>query len=184
MQTGTMRLRELTVRYSVRKDDEGQPVVVGRDMSNPRETAISLMTMLQDEPSEVFAILCITTKYRVIAYHEVSRGTLDATLVHPREVFKVALLANAAAIILTHNHPSGDPSPSPDDVQLTRRLVDAGALLGVEVLDHIIVGDGRYHREDEAASVSSGRGSVAHDETPCGGIDKEMSRGACRDRST
>ena len=149
-----MRLRELTVRYSVRKDGEGQPVVVGRDTSNPRETAALLMTMLQDEPSEVFAILCVTTKYRVIAYYEVSRGTLDATLVHPREVFKVALLANAAAIILTHNHPSGDPSPSPDDVQLTRRLVDAGALLGVEVLDHIVVGDSRYYREDEAASVS------------------------------
>ena len=84
MQTGTMRLRELTVRYSVRKDGEGQPVVVGRDTSNPRETAASLMTMLQDEPSEVFAVLCVTTKYRVIAYHEVSRGTLDSTLAHPR----------------------------------------------------------------------------------------------------
>ena len=84
MQTGTMRLRELTVRYSVRKDGEGQPVVVGRDLSNPRETAVSLMTMLQDEHSEVFAILCVTTKHRVIAYHEVSRGTLDSTLAHPR----------------------------------------------------------------------------------------------------
>jgi DNA repair protein RadC len=102
MQTGTMRLRELTVRYSVKKDCEGQPMVVGRDLGNPSETAASLVTMLQDEPSEVFAILCITTKHRVIAFHEVSRGTLDATLVHPREVFKVALLANAAAIILTH----------------------------------------------------------------------------------
>ena len=102
MQTGTMRLRELTVRYSVRKDCDGQPMVVGRELGNPSETAASLVTMLQDEPSEVFAILCISTKHRVIAYHEVSRGTLDATLVHPREVFKVALLANAAAIILTH----------------------------------------------------------------------------------
>ena len=120
MQTGTMRLRELTVRYSVRKDDEGQPVVVGRDLSNPRETASVLMTALQDQAGEVFAILCVSTKHRVIAFHEVSRGTLDATLVHPREVFKAALLANAAAIILTHNHPSGDPSPSADDVQLTR----------------------------------------------------------------
>ena len=153
MQTGTMRLRELTVRYSVRKDGDGQPIVVGRDLSTPRDTAASLMTMLQDEPSEVFAILCITTKHRVIAYHEVSRGTLDATLVHPREVFKVALLANAAAIILTHNHPSGDPSPSPDDVQLTRRLVDAGALLGVQVLDHIIVGDNRYYSFKEAGHI-------------------------------
>jgi DNA repair protein RadC len=92
-----------------------------------------MMTALQDQPGEVFAILCVSTKLRVIAYHEVSRGTLDATLVHPREVFKAALLANAAAIILTHNHPSGDSIPSADDVQLTRRLVDAGALLGVEV---------------------------------------------------
>jgi DNA repair protein RadC len=99
------------------------------------------------------AILCLTTKHRVIAYHEVSRGTLDATLVHPREVFKVALLANAAAIILTHNHPSGDPSPSPDDVQLTRRLVEAGVLLGVEVLDHIIVGDGRYYSFQEVGGL-------------------------------
>ncbi len=153
MQTGTMRLRELTVRYSVRKDDEGQSVVVGREMRNPREAAASLMTMLEDEPSEVFAILCLTTKHRVIGYHEVSRGTLDATLVHPREVFKVALLANAAAVILTHNHPSGDPSPSPDDLLLTRRLVDAGALLGVEVLDHIIVADGRYYSFKESSRL-------------------------------
>ena len=145
MQTGMMRLRELTVRYEVRKDHEGQPIVVGRDLGSPRETASALMIPLQDQPGEVFAILCVSTKLRVIAYHEVSRGTLDATLVHPREVFKAALLANAAAIILTHNHPSGDPIPSADDVQLTRRLVDAGALLGVEVLDHIIVGDGRYY---------------------------------------
>jgi DNA repair protein RadC len=122
-------------------------------MNTPRESALALMTALQDQPGEVFAILCMSTKRRVIAYHEVSRGTLDATLVHPREVFKAALLANAAAIILTHNHPSGDPSPSADDVQLTRRLVDAGALLGVDVLDHIIVGDGRYYSFKEAVQL-------------------------------
>ena len=104
-----------------------------------------LVKLLQDQPGEVFAILCMSTKHRVIAYHEVSRGTLDATLVHPREVFKAALLANAASIVLCHNHPSGEPTPSPDDIQLTRRLVAAGMLLGVEVLDHIIVGDSRYY---------------------------------------
>jgi DNA repair protein RadC len=105
MQTGMMRLRELTVRYEVRKDHEGQPIVIGRDLGSPRETASALMTALQDQPGEVFAILCVSTKLRVIAYHEVSRGTLDATLVHPREVFKAALLANAAAIILGHYVP-------------------------------------------------------------------------------
>ena len=84
MQTGTMRLRELTVRYAVRKDREGQPIVVGRVLDRPSDAASALMTLLQDEPAEVFAILCLTTKYRVIAYHEVSRGTLDSTLAHPR----------------------------------------------------------------------------------------------------
>jgi DNA repair protein RadC len=102
------------------------------------------MRILQDEPAEVFGILCLTTQHGVIGYHEVSRGQLDCTIVHPREVFKTALLANAAAIILAHNHPSGDPKPSTDDQQLTQRLVDAGLLLGVIVMDHIVVGDGRY----------------------------------------
>lgn len=153
MQTETMKLRELTVRYSVKTTDAGLPVIVGRAMNTPRESASALMSVLQDQPGEVFAILCLSTKHRVIAYHEVSRGTLDATLVHPREVFKAALLANAAAVILFHNHPSGDPAPSADDVQLTRRLVDAGTLLGVDVLDHIIVGDGRYYSFKEGARL-------------------------------
>ena len=144
MTTGTMRLRELTIRYSLKSDAEGQPVIVGRRVGTPHECAAALTAVLQDQPSEVFAILCLSTKHRVIAYHEVSRGTLDTALVHPREVFKAALLANAAAIILAHNHPSGDPAPSTDDYTLTQRLVEAGQLLGVDVLDHIVIGDGRY----------------------------------------
>ncbi len=100
MQTGTMRLRELTVRYSVRKDCDGQPIVVGRDLGSPSETAASLVTMLQDEPSEVFAILCISTKHRVIAYHEVSRGTLDASLVHPRLCWAEHKRGYVAAVVM------------------------------------------------------------------------------------
>lgn len=145
MQTETVRLRELTVRYSVRKDGEGQPVVVGRALNSPKDAASLLMMLLQDEPAEVFAILCLTTTNRAIAYHEVSRGTLDSTQVHPRELFKAALLSNCAAIVLAHNHPSGDSAPSKDDCDLTRRLVAAGELLGIPVLDHIIVGDNRYY---------------------------------------
>src|SRR5437773_1629885 len=145
MQTQTMKLRELTVRYSVKRDGAGQAVMVGRSLTSPRDSAAALVALLQDEPTEVFAILCLTTKHRVIAYHEVSRGTLDSTLVHPREVFKAALLANAAAIIVCHNHPSGDPTPTADDVEVTRRLVAAGQVVGIEVLDHVVVGDGRYY---------------------------------------
>jgi len=102
MQMDGILLRELTVRYSVKKTDAGEPVVVGRALKSPRESAALLMRLLDDQPTEVFAMLCLSTKHRVIAYHEVSRGTLDSTLVHPREVFKAALLANAAAIIVAH----------------------------------------------------------------------------------
>ena len=113
-------------------------------MSSPKDSAAALITVLQDQPNEVFAILCLSTKHRVIGYHEVSRGTLDSTPVHPREVFKAALLANAACVIVSHNHPSGDPTPTLDDFEVTRRLAATGELLGVPVLDHIVVGDGRY----------------------------------------
>ena len=153
MQTETMQLRELTVRYSVRKDGDGRPVVIGRELGNQKDAAAAFMMMLGDEPAEVFAMLCLTTKHRVIAYHEVSRGTLDSTLVHPREVFKAALLANSAALVISHNHPSGDPTPSADDVVLTTRLVAAGEILSIPVLDHIIIGDGRYYSFKEAGRI-------------------------------
>ncbi len=142
METNSIRLRELTVRYSVKRDDEGRALTLGPTLSAPRESAELLVKLLHNEPAEVFGILCLTTKHRVIAYHEVSRGQLDATIVHPREVFKAAILANAAAVILAHNHPSGDPTPSVDDYQLTRRMVTAGELLGIQVLDHVVIGDG------------------------------------------
>jgi DNA repair protein RadC len=153
MQTQTMKLRELTIRYSVKRDGAGHAVIVGRSLTSPTDSAAALLALLQDEPTEVFAILCLTTKHRVIAYHEVSRGTLDSTLVHPREVFKAALLANAAAIIVCHNHPSGDPTPTIDDVEVTRRLAASGQVLGIELLDHIIVGDGRYYSFKEGARL-------------------------------
>lgn len=95
--------------------------------------------MLGFEPVEVVGILCLTTRLGVICYHEVSRGTLNMALVHPRETFRAAILANAAAIVVGHNHPSGDPTPSPEDHRLTTRLCEAGTLLGIEVLDHLIV---------------------------------------------
>lgn len=153
MQTNTMRLRELTVRYSVKKAGDGEPITVSRSLCTPKDAAALLQELLQDEPSEVFGMLCLTTKHGVIAYHEVSRGTLDSTLVHPREVFKAAVVANAAAIVVAHNHPSGDPTPTPDDVAVTRRLVATGDLLGIAVLDHIVVGEGRYYSFKEGCQL-------------------------------
>lgn len=99
-----------------------------------------------DLDREVFGVLLVDTRNRITAMHVVSIGTLNGTLVHPREVFKVAILGNAAAVILFRNHPSGDPNPSHEDRQLTRRLIDAGRILGIDVLDHVILGDeARYY---------------------------------------
>jgi len=106
--------------------------------------AITEIAKVQEEAQEVFGILILNTKNKIVAAHEVSRGALNSSLVHPREVFKPAVLHNAAAIICFHNHPSGDPEPSRDDIEITNRLVEAGKIMGIEILDHIIVGDDRY----------------------------------------
>jgi len=86
-------------------------------------------------------VMCLDTKQNINAINTISVGTLNTSLVHPREVFKTAILANSNAIIIFHNHPSGDPSPSRDDLDVTERLVEAGNILGIEVLDHLIIGD-------------------------------------------
>jgi DNA repair protein RadC len=136
-----MRVRELRIAYLPRSDLSWN----GRQsLTSPQESASLLMSILQNEPVEVFGLLCLNSKHRVLCYHELSRGTLDATLVHPREIFKAALLANAAAVIVAHNHPSGDPTPSPDDTRLTERVIAAGVVMGIDVLDHVIVADNRY----------------------------------------
>jgi DNA repair protein RadC len=89
---------------------------------------------------EHFQALLLNTRRRLIRVEHISRGTLDTILVHPREVFKAAILANAAALVLVHNHPSGDPTPSEADIRVTRDLIRAGQLLRIDVLDHVILG--------------------------------------------
>ena len=93
----------------------------------------------RDCDREVFIVLHLDTRNRVIAHEITSIGSQNASLVHPREVFKAAILKGATSIILAHNHPSGDPAPSKDDIDLTHRLVEAGGLMGIDVLDHVIV---------------------------------------------
>ena len=106
--------------------------------------AITTLTNVQEEAQEVFGILILNTKNKVVAVHEVSRGTLNSSMVHPREIFKPAVLHNAAGIICFHNHPSGDTAPSKEDIEVTERLVMAGEIMGIIVMDHIIVGDDEY----------------------------------------
>lgn len=117
----------------------------GESVSSPKSVADMMKPVLEPEIVEVFAVLLLNGKHRIIGMAEISRGTMTTALVHPREVFGPALRLSAAAIIVVHNHPSGDPEPSVEDVEVTRRLIGVGRMLGVPVLDHVIVGeDGRY----------------------------------------
>ena len=134
-------MRELRVVYRRLTSLNDNPT---HAIGGPRDAVSVLAEVLGDEATEVFGILCLDTKKRVIGWHEVARGSLDRVDVCPREIFKAALLVNAACVVLGHNHPSGDPEPSPDDVALTDRIRHAGELLGVEVVDHIVVGQDRY----------------------------------------
>jgi DNA repair protein RadC len=116
-----------TMRYQVRES---------------RSAAQIVREYLADADREHFIVLMLDQKNKVIGINTVSTGSLTASVVHPREVFKPAIVGNAAAIVCAHNHPSGDPTPSKEDRALTTRLVAAGRLLGISVLDHIVVGDG------------------------------------------
>jgi DNA repair protein RadC len=119
------------------------------------QLAKSWFTDLTLASVEQFRVLALNARKQVVAVETVSKGTLTQTLVHPREVFRFAIKCNAAAVLVGHNHPSGDPSPSQDDIVLTRRLREAGALLGIELVDHVIVSSGGYR------SLSASLGSAA-----------------------
>jgi DNA repair protein RadC len=125
----------------VREGTSSSPV---REITSPQDAYEVLRPMLADRDREVFAVVLLNTRHRVTGLHIVSIGTINASLVHPRETFSAALLGNAAAVILAHNHPSGDPEPSHEDLALTSRLKQAGELLGIPVLDHLIVGHDRF----------------------------------------
>lgn len=113
-------------------------------VSSPQEAAELVMEDLRYLDRETFQAILLDTKHRVLGVQLVSVGHLNGAPAHPRELFKDAIRRSAAALVLVHNHPSGDPQPSPEDIALTRRLTKAGELLGIKVLDHIIVGEGCY----------------------------------------
>jgi len=108
---------------------------------------------LRDRQKELFLVLLLDSKNRITRKVTVSEGSLDQSIVHPREVFAPAVRESAAAVIFVHNHPSGDPAPSREDRDITRRLKEAGELLGIRVLDHLIIGDGSYFSFTESGQL-------------------------------
>lgn len=120
----------------------------------PQQLACYLLPQYGAAVVEQFGIVLLDTKHRVIRIKLVSIGGLDATVVHPRDVFREAAAVGASAIVLFHNHPSGDPTPSSDDFALTRRLVDAGDIMGIDVVDHLILSEQRYYSMVEAGRLA------------------------------
>ncbi|OGO45185.1 MAG: hypothetical protein A2Z05_01075 [Chloroflexi bacterium RBG_16_60_22] len=130
---------ELSTRIDGYSESTGKTVV-----QTPEDVASLVRGRLRDKKKEYFLAILLDTRNRLIRVAEVSVGSLDSSIVHPREVFKEAISASAASVIFVHNHPSGDTEASPDDVNLTKRLAEAGEIVGIDVLDHIIIG-GRSH---------------------------------------
>lgn len=128
-------VKEGSGRYDVRKKIQSPD-----DVFNIAQNVIRA----SEHAEENLWLITLDTKNNITGIFTVSTGSLNSSIVHPREVFKRAVLQNAASIVICHNHPSGDPTPSQEDINTTKRIYDAGKILGIELLDHIIIGDSRY----------------------------------------
>jgi len=138
-----------------------EPLERGRPIRSPADVQRHFRGQLRDFHRESFHVLLLDGRHRLIATEEVSVGTLTASLVHPREVFRDAIRHAAAALVLVHNHPSGDPSPSAEDRSVTERLRSAGLLLGIRVLDHVIVASSGYFSFREAGEAFEDEGPLS-----------------------
>jgi DNA repair protein RadC len=131
-----VRIKQVTI-----KCDEVKDFVI----TTPKDGAELAKKYIAEDDREVFLVIVLNTKNKVNAIHRCHVGSLNSSIVHPREVFKAAILNNGASIIVSHQHPSGDTNPSHEDIMVTKRLVDAGKIIGIEVLDHIIVSNESYY---------------------------------------
>lgn len=129
---------ELSKRINIRE------CVDNFSVGSPKSVADIFMNILRDEMKEHFYVLLLDTKNKIISWDEISKGDLNSSIVHPREVFKYALKYSANSIICLHNHPSGNPTPSMQDIEITKRLQEVGNLVGIKLLDHIIIGYNKY----------------------------------------
>lgn len=136
---GLAKAAQIKACFELGKRQELELELEDIDVKNPQSVVKALQAKIKDKAKEHFKLILLNTRNKIIGISTVSIGTLDSSLVHPREVFKEAIAHNAYSVILAHNHPSGDPEPSEDDITITRRLIEAGKILGIEVTDHIII---------------------------------------------
>lgn len=121
-----------------------QKTLSDKKITSPQDIAEEFIPILRDEIKEQFIVVCLSTSNKIIRKEIISVGILNSSIVHPREVFKVAVENNAASIILIHNHPSGNPEPSNEDISITKKLVEAGKMMEIPVFDHIIIAGNNY----------------------------------------
>lgn len=124
-------------------------------IKSPDDICMLFMEEMRHLKKEIFKIVLLNTKNRIINHIDISIGSLNASIVHPREVFVEAVKRGCSCILLVHNHPSGDPEPSKEDVDTTNRLVNAGNIIGIRIIDHIIIGDGKYLSFKEKGLINS-----------------------------
>ncbi len=142
---GLAKASQIKAAFELANRLEGYSEVGKKPLVKTPEEVVSLVKgRLKGKKKEHFLVLLLDTRNQLIKVSEISVGSLDTSIVHPREVFKEAISASAASVIFVHNHPSGAPEASEDDIKLTKRLAEAGEIMGIEVLDHIIIGDKNY----------------------------------------
>ena len=141
---GPAKIASLRAAFEIGSRLVRAPLVPGEKLGSPEQVFAHFGARLRHARQEIFYALLLDSRHRLIGEVEVSRGSLNQSLVHPREVFAPALRESAASIVVLHNHPSGDPHPSREDHEVTRRLAHAGEILGVRLLDHVVIGAGDY----------------------------------------
>ncbi len=144
---------QITACFEIARRLESFNEEVKPKINTPEDVYRLIYPRMREQKKECFIELCLDTKNQIIKEDTISVGSLNANIVHPREVFKTALAESAAHIIVVHNHPSGDPAPSKEDIEITRKLVETGKIMGIDVLDHVIIGDKRHFSMKEAGHI-------------------------------
>jgi DNA repair protein RadC len=141
---GLAKAAQLKACFELGKREELEPELKNFDIKDPEALVKAIRASIKDKAKEHFKLILLNPRNKIIRISTISIGTLNASLVHPREVFKDAITHSAASVVLAHNHPSGDPEPSEDDIKITKKLVESGKILGIDVIDHIVVGKNSF----------------------------------------
>lgn len=141
---GLAKAAQIRACFELGKREDLEPELKNFDIKDPEAVVKAIRASIKDKAKEHFKLVLLNPRNKIIGISTISIGTLNASLVHPREVFKDAITHSAASVVLAHNHPSGDPDPSEDDLKITKKLADSGKILGIEVLDHIVIGRNNF----------------------------------------